>query len=158
MAAPISTGQTLPSLTLLTTSGERLRLTAYRGKANLALYLMPAGDSDAVRECLEAVEAHLPAYRERHAQPVAILAGPLTRAQELQTLLHLSYPLLADPDGHATRSLASMVKSEPAEPVVVLTDRYTELRTIDTGWDALRAGKQADILEWLTYIDYLCSC
>ena len=158
MSPALAVGQMIPFLTLPTASGGTLRLSAYRGRVNLALYLFPHGDDVPTSDCLAAVAAHLPTYRERHTQPLAILGGDHAAARRLQAVLDLPYPLAADPDGRAVRALAPQDAAGRQQPLVALTDRYAELRVHLSGWEAIRPDQQPDILEWLTYIDCLCSC
>lgn len=145
-------GQRLPLVRLDTAGGGTLRLATYRGRASLALYLLPAAD-EAARDLLRAITRHLPDYAKRHAQPIAVLGTPPAAARALQTELALSFPLTVDPAG---RLLAAAGASSRAS--VLLTDRYAEVRVHLTEPEVIRPEHQPEILDWLLYLDCLCSC
>lgn len=145
-------GQRLPLVRLDTAGGGVLRLATYRGRSSLALYLLPAAD-EAARDLLRAITRHLPDYAKRHAQPIAVLGTPPAAARALQTELALSFPLTVDPAG---RLLAAAGASSRAS--VLLTDRYAEVRVHLTEPEVIRPEHQAEILDWLLYLDCLCSC
>ncbi len=157
MSTQLAVGQRLPFVSLPTAGGGCLRFSVYRGRASLAVYLLPALD-DGARELLAAIAGHLPAYRERHAQPIAIVGRSPAEAAPVQTALELPFPVAADLSG---RVFAALVPLDPAgqpQLAVALTDRYAELRVHLTDPEALRPDYQPEILEWLTYLDCLCSC
>ena len=156
MSTQLAVGQRLPLVSLPTAGGGCLRFSAYRGRASLAVYLLPALD-DGARELLTAIAAHLPAYRERHAQPIVIL-GHSAAAVPVQTALELPFPIATDPSGRVFAALAPHDPAGQPQPAVALTDRYAELRVHLTDPAALRPDYQPEILEWLTYLDCLCSC
>lgn len=145
-------GQRLPLVRLHSADGNALRLTTYRGRSSLALYLLPAAD-EATRDLLRAIAHHLPDYAERHAQPIAVLGTPLAAARALQAELALSFPLTIDPTG---RLIAAA--GDHSRAFVLLTDRYAEVRVHLTDSEVILPEHQPEILDWLLYLDCLCSC
>jgi peroxiredoxin len=158
MTASLLAGQVLPSSRLPAAGGGEVRLTAYRGRASLAVYLFPGGDSPPARACLAAVAAHLSGYEARHTQPLAILGTPLAVAETVRAALGLPFPLAADEAGRVLARLTGDQSDGEPVPAVLLADRYAEVRVHLTGWAALQADQQPELLDWLTYIDCLCSC
>jgi peroxiredoxin len=154
---PIQPGERLPLLRASLATGGELRPSAYRGWANLALFVLPDAADPRAAETLAGVAAHLAGFRERHAQPLAIVGGALDAVSALQERLGLPYPLAADPDGALVARLAPRDAAGRPLPTALLTDRYGEVRTVLTGWAALQADHLDDLLEWLNYIDCLCS-
>ena len=156
MSTQLAVGQRLPLVSLPTAGGGCLRFSAYRGRASLAVYLLPALDA-AARDLLTAIAGHLPAYQERHAQPIAVVGGSPVAAA-VQTALALPFPVAIDPNGRVFTALAPLDPAGRPRPAVALTDRYAELRVHLTEPQAVRPDYQPEILEWLTYLDCLCSC
>lgn len=163
----MTAAQMVPFITLPAADGGSLRLSAFRGRANLALYLLPGGDTPEGRAVLGAIAGGQADFQERHTQPMAVIDAPLAVAEALHRSLALSFPLLADPAGRVAQALANAplatIPASPGpiatdQPRVILADRYGEIRVHQVGWAALHAANQADLLEWLTYIDCLCSC
>ena len=157
MSTQLAVGQRLPFVTLPTATGGSLRLSAYRGRASLAVYLLPTLD-DAAGDLLTAIAGHLPAYQERHAQPIAIVGRAPAEATAVQTALALPFPVATDSSGRVVAALAPLDPAGRPRPAVALTDRYAELRVHLTDPEAVRPDYQPEILEWLTYLDCLCSC
>ena len=157
MSTQLAVGQRLPFVSLPTATGGCLRLSAYRGRASLAVYLLPTVD-EAARDLLTAIAGHLPAYQERHAQPIAIVGCASAEAAAVQTARELPFPVATDPAGRVVAALAPLDPAGRGQPAVALTDRYAELRVHLTDPEALLPDYQPEILEWLTYLDCLCSC
>ena len=151
-------GHLLPMLQFPTADGGQLRLTAYRGRANLALFVFPQGDSPRARASLAAIQACLPAYQTEHSQPLALLSVPLPVVQAIQAELGLTFPVLAGSEDKISDLLGLDDMDQAAEPRVILTDRYREVRVHQSGWEAVAPGQQADLLNRLRYLDCLCSC
>jgi len=156
-AVPLDAGERLPVFRLPLATGGELRPSAYRGRANLALYILPDARDPRAAAVLAGVAAQLAEYRARHTQPLAVAGAPVDVARALQTRLALPFPLAADPDGAVVDRLAPRDAAGRPLPVALLTDRYGEVRTWLVGWAALRAEQQRDLLDWLTSIDCLCS-
>jgi peroxiredoxin len=156
--APLEVGRRLPPFRPPLTTGGELALSAYRARANLAIFVLPAGDEPMAATVLTGVAERQADYRERHAQPLAIVGGPVEAVSALQRRLALPYPVAADPDGRVVARLAPRAVDGRLAPVALLADRYAELRAQEIGWPALAPTGQANLLEWLTYIDCLCSC
>ena len=154
---PLEVGRRLPPFRLPLTTGGLLTPSAYRGRANLAVFVLPAADEPAAA-VLRGVAERLSDYQERHAQPLAIVGGPVEVVNELQRRLALPYPVATDPDGGVIARLAPRAADNRPAPVALLTDRYAELRAQEIGWPALLPTGQANLLEWLMYVDCLCSC
>lgn len=156
-AVPLDANERLPVFRLPLATGGELRPSAYRGRANLALYILPDGRDPRAAAVLAGVAARLAEYRARHTQPLAVAGAPVEVVEALQARLALPFPLAADPDGAVIGRLAPRDAAGRPRPAALLTDRYGEVQTWLAGWAALRPEQQVDLLDWLTYVDCLCS-
>ena len=155
---PLEVGRRLPSFRLPLTTGGLLTPSAYRGRANLAVFVLPAADELAAA-VLRGVSERFSDYQERHAQPLAIVGGPIEAVNELQRRLALPYP---------SRRPTRTAKSSPGwrrAPLTVVRRRWRCSLTAtpnfalrrSAGRPACRRVRPTSSNGWM-YVDCLCSC
>ena len=113
-------GGLIPAFELERAGGGRLRLRALRGRRTPVLFFLHGA---ACVECLDLASAILPRYPDyalADAEPLLIVPGDITAAEELRRALASPLAVLADPDGAVARRYGV-----PAGGVALLVaDRY----------------------------------
>lgn len=150
-------GHRLPPLALPLAGGGRLDLRAWRARFNVVVAVLPEVADPATSAALAALQSYQVGFAEEHARSVAIVGGPLDVATALCDQLGLTFSVAADAT-NATLDLLTPVTDRERQPVVLLADRYGEIRRREVGWLALSPSGIAEWRGWLTYIDCLCSC
>jgi peroxiredoxin len=150
-------GSRLPPFRLPRAGGGWLAASDYRARHNLVIAVLPDAGDPATAAALLAIQPHQARLAQDHARAVAIVGGSLSAATALHTRLDLAFPVAADETGAIIDRLAPTAVGG-REPVVLLTDRYGEIRRREVGWPALTAVGVVAWLDWLVYIDCLCSC
>ena len=98
--APPLEGALLPSFTLpRADGGQPVRVRAYRGRRNLALWFLHDAACDRCREMISAIMARYDEYALADTVPLVLVPGPLAEAEALRRELALPFPVLADESG-----------------------------------------------------------
>lgn len=149
-------GEIMPDFTLLSTGGESVRISDYRGRRNLILIFTGTGDCETVRRLLRQFSEIYSEFISEEAQVLAVVRGPSNRAEQLERSDALSFPVLADEDGHAHLRVGVLVPDQNCTIVVFVVDRYGETRHVFRAEESRVGLTPRGALDWIRYINLEC--
>ena len=138
-------GDNLPTLCLLATTGEEVRLNAWRGLRNLVLFVTHPLECVACEELLLELEDNLGRLQGEEAEVVVAVPGRLAEVRQLKQRLELSFPVFIDTD--------SILGNRP---ILVVTDRFGEIYSIARAGDDHQFPTVEKIVEELAFIGVQC--
>ncbi len=149
-------GDIMPELTLLSSGGERVRPSDHRGRRNLILVFCGPGDSGFVRRLLREFSQIHPEFVNEESQVMAIVQGPLSRAQQLRQSDSLPFPVLADESGRAHLLVGASGPEKRSAPAIYVIDRFGEIRHVIRAEPSGAASTAGEVLGWVRYISLEC--
>lgn len=152
MEALLRPGQLVPNFTLLTSQGEPLRRTIYRGRKHLVLVFLPAAADEAGRAYLRALGDRYADIRAAAGEVLAILPASPAELAELRGDLALPFPLLSDPD----RATGARFLPRGTQAGVFIIDRYGELYHGAPAATSAGLTDPGETLVWLNAVDHQC--
>lgn len=148
-------GEMAPDFTLVSTTSEHVRVSDYRGRLNLILVLCGKGDSDKVRSLLGQISKQYSEFTAEEAQVLAVVEGAEVQAEHLKQDQNLPFPVLMDPQSHAHNLARVLTPGSGASPVVLVLDRFGEVRHVCRVEESASADTAA-ILDWVRFINSEC--
>ena len=149
-----SKGHRLHEFELAGTFGRMIRLSDYRGRANLVLLV--SDDRPDTAKLLADVAARYQEIKNEDAEVLAIVHTARQSPAQINQSQPLPYPVLADCDGRVHRELGAIDSKEQDSAAVYVTDRFGEVfgvyRTVGGG----PLPGVADILNWLEFVNAQC--
>jgi peroxiredoxin len=148
------TGQLLPDAALPTSSGGTLSLDWYRGRRNLVVVLLGAGEpgDEVARLLLQLVQVRA-ALQDEEAEVLVVATG------ETREPVHgpeASFTVLIDPDASFHRCLDAVDAAGNDAPAVIITDRYREIyhvfRPAESPWPPTAEA----VVSWLVFMNIQC--
>jgi peroxiredoxin len=143
-------GRMLGPFALPDTDGQQIRFRDYRQRRNLVVFFHHGVTCAACRHIVQALARHVAAFREQQAAVLAIGPDSGDRVQGLFTELGHAFPLLSDPEGHATKRAGFLA------PALVVADRWGEIWAAWEGGADHALPRVDELEEWLTIIQ--CDC
>ncbi|MBO0781326.1 MAG: redoxin domain-containing protein [Ktedonobacteraceae bacterium] len=148
----------IPAFTLPGADGMPHSPWDYKQRENLVLlFTRSAADSEG-RGLLRAFARQYSDFREEMCAILAITADPVINNLEAQEALHLPFPLLSDAQGNVIARYTfwdSTTKS--LAPSIVLATRYNSLHRQWIAENEAELPPITEILEWLQYLNRLCT-
>jgi peroxiredoxin Q/BCP len=138
-------GDTLPTLSLPEASGEEFRLSDFRGRRNLVLFVAHPVGCAACEAQLRALNDALDLLRGEAAEVLAAVPGRREPVQELKRRLALSFPVLID----AENSLGG-------KAILAVADRFGEIFAIARADEEHRLPAPAETAGELAFIGMQC--
>jgi len=149
-------GEIMPDLTLVSTGRANVRISDYRSRRNLILIFSGTGDSETVRRLLRDFSEIYSEFVSEEAQVLAVVQGSRDRAEQLERSDALSFPVLADEDGHAHLRVGVLGPEQNCTPVVYVVDRYGEIRHVSRAEESRGGLTPGEALDWIRYINLEC--
>ena len=138
-------GDTLPTLSLPEASGEEFRLSDFRGRRNLVLFVTHPVGCAACEAQLRALNDALELLRGEAAEVLAAVPGRPEPVQELKRRLALSFPVLID----AENSLGG-------KATLAVADRFGEIFAITRADEEHQLPTPAETAGELAFIGVQC--
>ncbi len=149
-------GEIMPDLNLISTGRANVRISNYRSRRNLILIFSGTGYSETVRRLLRNFSEIYSEFVSEEAQVLAVVQGSRDRAEQLERSDAISFPVLADEDGHAHIRVGVLGPEQNCTPVVYVVDRYGEIRHVSRAEESRAGLTPGEALDWIRYINLEC--
>ena len=147
-------GRRLHDFELIGDVGRKVRLSDYRGRANLVVIA-----TDERPETAKLLSDAANRYREiksEEAEVLAILHATFDQVNGCKQRLNLPYPVLADADGRLHRDLGAADSQGHDSAAVYVTDRFGEVFGVYRTTGGQPVPGIADVLDWLEFVNAQC--
>ncbi len=149
-----SKGHRLREFELMSSEGKRVRLSDYRGRSNLLVFL--TDERPEVHELLAALRSHHEQIQSEGTQVLAILPVSHEQTKKTRERLNLPFTVLSDENRHIHRLLGAVDSEDRDAAAVYVTDRFGEVFAVYRTSDRQTLPTVADILKWLEFINAQC--
>jgi peroxiredoxin len=149
-----SKGKRLPEVELLSSAGETVRISDYRGRRNLVVFL-----TDQRPETEHLLTALGNSYREiqnQDAQVLVIVPASGRATAKNRDRLKLPFPVLSDPNRLVQRQLGAFDAQNHDAAAVYVTDRFGEVFGVYRIRDQQALPSVEEILDWLEFVNAQC--
>lgn len=149
--------EVIPYMNLPSDKGGDVNLWDFKQRKNLVIFLYHGVDCRICESYLRELEEAYGDMRSQDAEVVAVSFDSLSKLCEYGKRMRISFLLLSDEKGEASRKFTNIDEARKAPyPSVLVTDRYGALRfqRIEAEADALPNAKE--VLIWLEYIQSEC--
>ncbi len=144
----------LPDFTLASTTGERVRISDYRGRRNLVLLFTGDSWEASLVRLISSLAEHYAAFRSEEAEILLIACGPFERAEELSRAL--PFPVLWDPCGVVHRKYGAVTEEGRMRAALYVADRYGEICLVVQAADGQPLPSAEHILSWVRFAEAQC--
>ncbi len=141
-----SKGHRLRDFELTSTRGDKVRLSDYRGHANLVIAVADTRGETA--ELLSQLDSRYPQIRAEDAEVLLIAPPDATELPEHR------FPILVDGDGRMHRELGAEIN--PPQAAVYVADRFGEVYGAYRTADGHPLPSVGEVLNWLEFINRQC--
>jgi peroxiredoxin len=149
-----SKGHLLRDFSLETTSGNRINLSDYRGRASLVLVF--PGDEDGSSKLLSDLAMRSAEIKQEEAEVLAITGPGHDRVQESQDEANVPYAGLIDRDGRLHEQFGAVDAQGRACAAVYITDHFAEVFAVYRSRDGQKLPTFTEILSWLEFVNSQC--
>jgi peroxiredoxin len=147
-------GLRLNDFQLPTTSGKKVSLSDYRGRASLVL--VAAGDDRGIDAFLASLAKQYAKIEEQQAAVLLVVQIPLEAAAWKSKRLKLPYLTLVDGDGRVHRELGAMTRNGKSHLAIYITDRFGEVFGVYHPREVGLMPSIKEIFNWLEFINSQC--
>lgn len=149
-------GQLIRGFTLISTLGQPISLSDYRGRSNLVLVLAGGDSGNPDLEILTEIATNYAQFREEQAEVLAILQCDRERAVRIAHQTSLPFPLLVDEDGRIHRATGAVDRSNHPAIATYVTDAFGEVFAVYRMADGQTMPSVQEIVKWLSFINMQC--
>lgn len=147
-------GRRLHDFELTEALGSTVRLSDYRGRANLVV--IATDERPESEKLLSDAAGRYGETKDEEAELLAVLHAPRDQAVAFKQRLNLPYPVLADPEGRLHRALGATDSQGHDSAAVYVTDRFGEVFGIYRTAGGEPLPGIADVLDWLEFVNAQC--
>lgn len=149
-----SKGHLLRDFSLQTTSGNKIKLSDYRGRASLVLVF--PGDEDWSSKLLSDLAIRSAEIKQEEAEVLLITWPGHGRVQESQDQANVPYAVLIDRDGRLHEQFGAVDAQGRACPALYVTDQFAEVFAVYRSRDGQKLPTFTEILSWLEFVNSQC--
>ena len=154
-ARPVK-GQLICDFTLVSTGGQKISLSDYRGRSNLVLVFAGGGAGSPDIKVLVEIGADYARFQEEETQVLGILQCTRGKAATIKQQENLPFPLLVDEDGRIHRPAGAADKEGHPATAIYITDRFGEVFAVYRAAEGQAMPSVREIFEWLSFINIQC--
>ncbi|HEU5404003.1 MAG TPA: redoxin domain-containing protein [Terriglobales bacterium] len=147
-------GRRLHDFELIGALGRTVRLSDYRGRANLVV--IATDERPESEKLLSDAASRYGEIKDEQAELLAVLHATRDQVVAFKQRLNLPYPVLADPDGHLHRDLGAVDSQGHDSAAVYVTDRFGEVFGIYRTAGGQPLPGITDVLDWLEFVNAQC--
>ena len=144
-------GRRLHDFELIGAVGGTVRLSDYRGRANLVVIATDGRPETA--KLLSDAAGRYGEIKDEKAELLAVLHAPCDQAVAFKQRLNLPYPVLADPEGRLHRDWGAVDSQGHDSAAVYVTDRFGEVFGVYRTAGGQPLPGIADVLDWLEFVN-----
>ena len=149
-----SKGRLIQDFVLTSALGRTVRISDYRGRANLVLIL--GDERPETAKLMSDTASRYAEIKNEEAEVLVILPTSHEAAAETKQRLKLPYLVLADEDGRIHRMLGATDAQGHDRAAVYITDRFGEVFGIYRTAEGQQVPTIADVLDWLESVNAQC--
>lgn len=146
---PLKERELLPSFRLESIGGESIGPSDFKGKKNLVILIFDLECGQCTDFLCEAAGRY-DDYKDLNADILAVGEASVMELKQFTDDMHLPFPVLADPDG----TIGSRYSNR--RPMIVVTDRFGEIRLVGIAEDGEELPDQDKVLTRLHLIELEC--
>ena len=159
--AQLNTGQLIPDFRLSAANRDgEFGPWDYKQHRNLVLMFLHSVESKRCRQLLREIREHYVEYQEKEAEVLVISTDEMDRLRQLTHDLALPFPVLADTGGSVTdlylKNTKRSTENATFEAAIFVADRWGEIFTCKTVEKDDDLVAEAEIREWLEFIELQC--
>lgn len=145
-------GYVIRDFSLPTIFGDRLRISDYRGRANLVLFFL--GSSSQGDGLIEGLFKRKQELADEGA--VVIVIAPHMPGSELQEMAAKLVLILVDEDAKVHRKFGAIDQQGQAAPVIYITDKFGEIISTHSGLHDQKLPSVSEMMKTLEFINHQC--
>ncbi len=149
-----SKGHRLHEFELTGALGRLIRLSDFRGRANLAIFAID--DRPATAKLMADTAARYPEIKNEGAEVLAIVHTSRESVADIKRNGNLPYPVLADDNGRVHCDLGAIDSKGTDSAAVYVTDRFGEVFGVYRTAAGDRLPSVDDVLNWLEFVNAQC--
>jgi peroxiredoxin len=149
-------GQLIRDFTLISTLGQPISLSDYRGHSNLVLIFVGGGDGTSDTEILAEIARDYAGFLDEQAQVLAIVQCTREKAARIKAETDLPFPLLVDEDGRIHRHTGAADNYGQPATAIYITDRFGEVFAVYRAVEGQTMPDVREIVTWLAFINSQC--
>jgi peroxiredoxin len=159
--AQLSTGQLIPDFRLSAANRDgEFGPWDYKQHRNLVLIFFRSVESANCKQLLLEIMEHYVEYQEKEAEVLVISSDEMNRLRQLTHDLALPFPVLFDTGGSVRdlylKNIKQSTESATFEAAIFVADRWGEIFTCKTVEKDDDSVAEAEIREWLEFIELQC--
>jgi peroxiredoxin len=149
-------GQLIRDFTLISTLGQPISLSDYRGRSNLVLVFGGGGDGSPDLKILAEIAADYAWFLDEQTQALAIMQCSQAKAARIKEEMNLPFPLLVDEDGRIHRPAGAADNYGHPASAIYITDRFGEVFAVYRAAEGQTMPALQEIVTWLAFINSQC--
>jgi len=149
-------GQLIRDFTLISSLGQPISLSDYRGRSNLVLIFAGGEDGSSDIKILAEIATDYAGFLDEQTQVLAIVQCTRERAARIKAETNLPFPLLVDEDGRIHRDTGAADKYGQPATAIYITDRFSEVFAVYRAAEGQTMPEVREIVTWLSFINSQC--
>ncbi|GBC80950.1 Thiol-disulfide oxidoreductase ResA [bacterium HR10] len=152
--SPPHPGELLPDVTVVTVTGQQVRISDYRGQRALVLFFLGEHHDAALIELLRALADRYAEIRQEEAEVLVIAPNARTAMETIARAprtLPLPFPILVDEGGRAHRAYGVATSG-----ALYIADRYGEIYFARVITEVSELPTVEHILSWVRFTEAQC--
>lgn len=151
-----SRGHLLRDFGLRSTEGKEIRISDYRGRANLVVIAAGLCHDGVALPLIQEAASRYAEILEEEACVILVLHCSVHRARLLQEQHQLPFVVLADEDGRVHRQMGAVGHDGGLKAAIYITDRFGEIFATFRTADGEQFPGAGEILSWLEFVNRQC--
>ena len=149
-------GQLIRDFTLISSLGQPISLSDYRGRSNLVLIFAGGKDGGSDIKILAEIATDYAGFLDEQTQVLAIVQCTREKAARIKAKTNLPFPLLVDEDGRIHRDTGAADKYGQPVTAIYITDRFGEVFAVYRAAEGQTMPEVREIVTWLSFINSQC--
>jgi peroxiredoxin len=149
-------GQLIRDFTLISSLGQPISLSDYRGRSNLVLIFAGGEDGNSDIKILAEIATDYAGFLDEQTQVLAIVQCTREKAARIKAETNLPFPLLVDEDGRIHRHTGAADNDGQPATAIYVTDRFGEVFAVYRAAEGQTMPDVREIVTWLAFINSQC--
>lgn len=149
-------GQLMPDFHLISSEGQYVAVSDYRGHRNLVLVFVGSPSCNSCHQLLTNLARSYPEFLAWEAEVLVVVQCSIREAGFIKHRYSLPFPVLADEGGQVHRAVGAWTADRKPAVVIYITDRFGEICKVYRLGQGHPLPTPAEMLEWLRFIEIQC--